>query len=540
MKPFHILIFMLSVFLGMFILSLIIPKDGVKVTEDWTVYFPTLEETFSSQEDKYVDITEIVEKNQVPDTLLEQNQESDVNLEKGYLKDSSIVYYQPLNIKPGEVRQKIEYGKNGKKALYSFFKQLSGLAKSGQLIRVLHYGDSQIEADRMTSYLRYKLQSQFGGAGPGLIPVMQPYGFKSPAVIETEGEWKRYPGFGKRDSTVWHRRYGVLASFSRFSPITYPDPVIVVDSASADSVANAPIIETVEDTVQSVEEKKIYTASLTVRHSPYGVRNLKKYTQARLFYGYNTKPFNLKLYTGETLFSDNTLIASNSLQVKRWLFESTPEYLRFEFSGEDSPDIFALALDGVRGVAVDNIPLRGSGGLVFTNTDQTLLGSIYRKLNVKLVILQFGGNVAPGMRENYDFYERSFLRQIRAIQRLIPNVSILVIGLGDMSLKEKDTYVSYPNVKLIRDALKNASFRAGCAFWDMFEAMGGENSMPSWVFAEPALAQKDFVHFTIRGSKIIAKMFYRALMLEYENYLKKQKNNLPLKDEGEVQVSSAN
>ncbi|MCF6240311.1 MAG: hypothetical protein L3J74_03070 [Bacteroidales bacterium] len=535
MKPFNILIFMLSVLFGMLILSLLIPKDGLKISENWTLHFPSLEETFMPQEDKYVDITEIIAKNQVPDTL---DRNEDKQLEKAFLKDSSIVYYQPIDIKPGQVRQKIEYGKNGKTALYPFFKQLASLTESGKLIRILHYGDSQIEADRMTSYLRYKLQSQFGGNGPGLIPAVQPYNFRSPAVIESEGSWKRYPGYGKRDSTVWHKRYGVLASFSRFSPIKYPEPVII-ETKNKDTIQlSVHNKDTIQKTDIEQEERQIYKAALTISPSPYSVKRVRRYTQARLFYGYNEKPFDLKLYTGETLFSENTLISSNKLQVKRWLFPNPPKYIRLEFSGEDSPDIFALALDGTRGIAVDNIPLRGSGGIVFTNSDQNLLANIYGKLNVKLVILQFGGNVAPGMRDNYKFYERSFYRQIKAIQRLIPDVSIIVIGLGDMSMKEKDTYVSYPNIKLIRDALKNASFKAGCAFWDMYEAMGGENSMPSWVFSEPALAEKDFIHFTVRGSKIIAKMFYRALMLDYENFIKKQ-NSLPINnDEGKVQLSS--
>jgi hypothetical protein len=41
---------------------------------------------------------------------------------------------------------------------------------------------------------------------------------------------------------------------------------------------------------------------------------------------------------------------------------------------------------------------------------------------------------------------------------------------------------------------KKAAFKSGAAFWDMYKAMGGENSMPSWVFAEPAGIER-FVHF---------------------------------------------
>jgi hypothetical protein len=87
-------------------------------------------------------------------------------------------------------------------------------------------------------------------------------------------------------------------------------------------------------------------------------------------------------------------------------------------------------------------------------------------------------------------------------------------------MKDKDRYVSYPNIEKIRDAMKNAAFDANCAYWDMYEAMGGKNSMPSWVFATPSLASKDFVHFNTRGARIIANMFYNSLMYEYNLYKK--------------------
>jgi len=37
-----------------------------------------------------------------------------------------------------------------------------------QVVRVLHYGDSQIEGDRISADLRDVLQRRFGGMGPGL------------------------------------------------------------------------------------------------------------------------------------------------------------------------------------------------------------------------------------------------------------------------------------------------------------------------------------------------------------------------------------
>ncbi len=92
-----------------------------------------------------------------------------------------------------------------------------------------------------------------------------------------------------------------------------------------------------------------------------------------------------------------------------------------------------------------------------------------------------------------------------------------------MSYKEKDKFVTYEHLEDVRDALKDATLKAGGAYWDMYEAMGGKNSMPSWVNADPPLAAPDYTHFSPRGAKVIANMFYNALIIEYKEYLSKKK-----------------
>jgi hypothetical protein len=141
-----------------------------------------------------------------------------------------------------------------------------------------------------------------------------------------------------------------------------------------------------------------------------------------------------------------------------------------------------------------------------------------KSLNVKLIIMHFGVNVVPIVRDQYTFYENQFYKQLKSLKALDDDLSIIVMGVTDMSQKSGGTYESYPNIEKIRDAQRSAAFRAGCAFWDTYEAMGGKNSMPSWVFADPPLARKDFTHFTYKGSVVIAKMFYKALMQDYFEY----------------------
>jgi lysophospholipase L1-like esterase len=53
----------------------------------------------------------------------------------------------------------------------------------------------------------------------------------------------------------------------------------------------------------------------------------------------------------------------------------------------------------------------------------------------------------------------------------------------------------------------------------MYSAMGGRNSMPSWVKAQPSLAVSDYVHFNHRGARVISEMFTNSLLSEYSFWL---------------------
>jgi hypothetical protein len=87
-----------------------------------------------------------------------------------------------------------------------------------------------------------------------------------------------------------------------------------------------------------------------------------------------------------------------------------------------------------------------------------------------------------------------------------------------MSLRENGKYITYPGLEAIRDALRNAALESGFGFWDLYEAMGGKNSMPSFVNANPALASPDYIHFNNLGINLVAEMFYNALMVEYSEF----------------------
>ncbi len=483
MKPSGVLLFLLSVFTIVIAAAFFFPKEGIAISGKIRLHFFSRDDILSASEVKYADISGILRQQKLlNDTLI-------TAIAEGTTK---FVNTRKVNADSlaGSITH-IEYPLKDSTLLYPFFRTLRNLPASGQLIRIMHYGDSQIEDDRITSLLRNRLQAKFGGSGAGLVPASQlyPYGFSMKQT--SSGNWHRFIGFGKKDTSVRHQRYGALASFCSFT----------LPGGDADHA----------DTTEAWVKFNI---------SPYAYNNTRSFKQCRIFYGQNKSPFLNEIYINKTLSDADFFPAASHLKVIRWTFDDPGKELMLTFKGRSSPEIYGIALDGRRGVAVDNIPLRGCSGLFFTLFDEQLMSEMYRELNVKLFILQFGGNFVPSGLDNYTGYENWFYGQLLRIKKLCPGARILVIGVADMSVKENNKYITNPNVVKVRDALKKASFKAGAAFWDMYEAMGGQNSMPSWVLADPPLASGDFVHFNQRGAKTIAQMFYNAFMLEYHKYEK--------------------
>jgi len=177
-------------------------------------------------------------------------------------------------------------------------------------------------------------------------------------------------------------------------------------------------------------------------------------------------------------------------------------------------------------VRMDNVPMRGSSGSVFTSMDAAQLRTFYRTENVRLILLQYGGNSVPYL--NTDASVTSFLetvrRQIRHVQELAPDAKLIFIGPSDMSTVVSGKRQTYPRLPALVDSLKTSAMACGAAYWDIYGAMGGENSMVQWVAARPALAGSDYIHFTLAGSAQIGSMFCDALQVYYDDYRRRSGN----------------
>jgi len=354
--------------------------------------------------------------------------------------------------------------------------------RGGRQVRIVYYGDSQIEGDRVTSLLRRELRKVGGGTGPGMFLPVMPVMYTRSYVVRSSSNWRRYTLLDYRNGTLPHNRLGPMLALCRFTP---PG-----DSTNIRSFA-------------------------TVRINPVPGSDsaVSRYEKLRIFYGNNNDTVLVGIRSG------NSLVDFAMLQMGEGPLEYTVALpavsdVTVEFTGRNSPDIYALSLESETGVVVDNVPVRGSAGLEFVMTDERGFEGCFAGLSPDMIFLQFGLNVVRNVRSEYNYYEEGLAKQINWLGKVSDGAPVVLVSVTDMALRDNDTILRFPNIRAIRDAQKKASDRSGAVFWDAWEAMGGPGSAISWFNHTPPLTSKDLTHLSNAGTDTIASRLYADLLAE--------------------------
>jgi len=489
-RPYQVLLFILLVLSLLFIPSFLLPNGGAKfLGVKWQ--FLSFEEILHPKKQEKKDIAKIIQK---VDT-------SDINesLVKHSGKTSGKLGQAAGGVLSTESATSLHLNKTSTQNLFRFFTQLQTASDEGRKISIFHYGDSQIEGDRMTGYIRQRIQNQFGGNGPGMIPATNVY--NTQAFKQTfSSNFERLTSFwGKKLST---RKYGAMGSAS----------IILIDTSKSN-------------------RGELTEGWIEVEASKAAFARARDFNQVRCFYTACVKPCAVKVYENNKLIHEDSLIKDGLGHSLDLSFPKTPGKLKFVFSTTKSPVFNGFALEGDVGIQVVNVAMRGSSGHAISAGDATLFRKMHNELNTELVILQFGGNSVHTFRDSSSVrnYMRSFKSQIQYIQRNRPSAAILVIGPSDISQMVNGLFESYPYLSYCVNQMKKSCDETGAIFWDLYAAMGGHNSMPSWV--SQGLAGKDYIHFTPRGASYASQLFYDAFIAEYAKWVEGQTS--PKKDAAE-------
>jgi hypothetical protein len=114
---------------------------------------------------------------------------------------------------------------------------------------------------------------------------------------------------------------------------------------------------------------------------------------------------------------------------------------------------------------------------------------------------------------------------ISSFKLAFPGTPILLLSVSDRSTRRQGEFVTMPVIPLLIKAQERIAFENKLLFWNLFEAMGGENSMASFANAKPALANKDYTHLNFAGGHKIGLSLANSFIHEVEMY-KKRRNSL--------------
>jgi hypothetical protein len=380
-----------------------------------------------------------------------------------------------------------DFGNGSNVSLTNFFSKLHDECHHAK-IHVAFFGDSLIEGDLVSEEFRDNLQNEFGGRGVGFVPITSEVAnFRTTIKHSYSNNWHTISFLNKND-------YNMPIGMSGY--LFIPKTVEKQYDPSSNEIGQYSWVE------YSSPDHNEKLNSFNVIRLLYG--SVQSDAQITYSFGngeYITKP----LVLGEGV--KEFIIKKDRIRKVKLIFSSSDDIVLYGACFEDGPGIY-----------VDNFSMRGSSGINLGRIPNSIYGGFNNLLNYKLIILQYGANIADPDTHSYLWYENKMFSILSYLKTQFPDASILVVSAADKSIKNDMEYTTNPAIPLIVNAQRNAAKRARVAFWNLYEAMGGENSMSIWT--EQGLGAGDYTHLNHSGAKKVANLLTKAILHEFNNYQK--------------------
>ena len=364
-------------------------------------------------------------------------------------------------------------------SLDSLFQALARLETPGATghVAILHYGDSPTTADLITGDVRALLQQRFGDAGHGYLLVGKPWAW-----------------YGHRDTDIADHDWTIGTAVGKGHADTYG-----LGGASFQGGPGAASHITLKDAAQTGMELSflaqpeggtVAVAAIAADGAPQALASVNTAGEARepkwqtLALPAGTKAVDLKTANGHVeLFGEN--------------FTRTQPGILYD----------SLGLNG----ASTTVLSRGFNPDVWT--------AELRHEAPALVIINYGTNESSSAAFVDKQYEGELRRAIDRIRTALPDVSILVMSPMDRGERHGidgiETMATIPRIVAVQ---KRVAADTHCAFFDTFDAMGGDGTMSRWYTGRPRMVAADLIHPTPQGASIIAQIFVKNLMQGYDSY----------------------
>lgn len=389
---------------------------------------------------------------------------------------------QPADVMPPEAPVvdgvvQIEDFSAGHRMMRGFYNALATQA-SQRVVRVAVMGDSFIEGDIITADMREQLQLLYGGSGVGFVPFASPISKYRGTVRHTFEGWQSYDLIKRKQAPEELRNYFcVTGNFS----------VPVTQSASAH--------------YKGVNFRK----------------KIDRTTNSELLF-INSGKSVIDVSVNDSLRRSYSPPTSRGLQ--RIELRGPVSALDVTVHGGDGFFGYGVVLEDTVGVSVHNFAVRSNSGLALFGTDYDINRRLGELMHYDLIVLQYGLNAMSANVTNYDYYGRQLCKLVEYIKLCFPQSAIIVMSVGDRSTQNKGEKMTMPAVRAMIETQRKVAWESGVAFWNTFEAMGGENSMVE--FVKQKWAAKDYTHIGYQGGRKIAGVFVRHISSQVDRIQRRQ------------------
>jgi lysophospholipase L1-like esterase len=344
----------------------------------------------------------------------------------------------------------------------------------GAVTRVLHFGDSIVTSDYVSGSLRRKLQEQFGDGGHGysLIANAWPAYFHNDVYRFASSGW------------LVSRVVGPLS----------PDGVYGLGGVSFRAPPGA--------------------------RARFGTAKKGRFGRAvaRFELAYFREPDGGTLEVNLDGHPHRTLSTAGSPPAVAYETVAVPdgEHELELVSRKGYVRAFGVVMEREGpGVVLDAVGIQGARVRFLGQQDLPSFAEQLRWRQPSLLVYQFGANEsADGFAYSMADYHRTLLDVLRQAKAAVPEAGCLVLGAMDRAERHGEDLVTAPVIPALVDEQRKASAEAGCAFFNLYQAMGGRGSMATWV--RRGLGQADLTHPTGSGAEVLASWIYRALLAGFK------------------------
>lgn len=382
-------------------------------------------------------------------------------------------------------------------------------------VRIAYYGDSYIEGDILTMDLRAMLQGKFGGRGVGFVEINCVSADFRRSVNSKRTGWRDFHanekgrGFNNAlqgTAGSYFIPYGTATYELRGQKNAYAN---LLDTAEVATVFFTPCNGlNISYAFNGGESATLFSSgSSSVDDEPQYIEEI------------DTTIKDSVVYRRRAIHSDQPQQDAGNVMAKS--VSGRIGKFNMTVTGGSGSRFYGVALDGQRGIVVDNFSMRGSGGQHIEKIPQETLRSFAALRPYDLIILHFGLNVAAPKQKDYSAYTAKMGNVIEHLKEAYPDASILVVSMGDRDSKGPDGMMhTMGGVKELISYERKMASDHHVAFWNLYEAMGGDGSLA--VMKENKQANLDYTHINFAGGRHLAKLLFDVLINGKENYDKRK------------------